>query len=172
MKTQIMLDIETLGKNPGSVIVSLGAVKFDHKGVGETYYTRIDPESCIQAGLKMDASTVIWWMQQNDSARREICQVGQGLTLALKEFSEWIGGTNPEVWGNGATFDNVLVSEAYRICDMKRPWRYPDERCYRTVKNMFPSVPMQLSGAAHNALDDARNQAEHLIAIMKAFKVW
>lgn len=167
-----MLDIETLGKNPGSVIVSLGAVKFDHKGVGDTYYTRIDPDSCVRVGLRMDASTVIWWMQQNDSARREICQPGQSIQHALKEFSDWIGGTNPEVWGNGATFDNVLVSEAYLACDIKRPWRYPDERCYRTVKNMFPSVPMQLSGTAHNALDDARNQAEHLIAIMKAFKVW
>lgn len=167
-----MLDIETLGKNPGSVIVSIGAVKFDKNTVTESYYTRVDPESCVKAGLKMDASTVIWWMQQNDAARREICQIGQPLTLALKEFSDWIGGVNPEVWGNGATFDNVLVSEAYRICEMNRPWRYPDERCYRTVKNMFPSVPMQLTGTAHNALDDARNQAEHLMAIMKAYKVW
>lgn len=172
MKTQIMLDLETLGKHPGSVIVSIGAVKFDDKKILESFYTRVDPESCVEAGLRMDASTVLWWMGQNEPARKEICQLGQSLSHALNEFRTFVGGADPEVWGNGATFDNVLLSEAYRVAKIARPWKYHNERCYRTVKNMFPSVPLQLTGTAHNALDDATAQAEHLIAIMKAYKVW
>lgn len=43
----MMIDIETLGTRPGSVILSVGAVMFDRHGVGhgETFYMNVERES-------------------------------------------------------------------------------------------------------------------------------
>jgi inhibitor of KinA sporulation pathway (predicted exonuclease) len=35
------------------------------------------------------------------------------------------------------------------------------------VKNLHPEITMNRTGTHHNALDDARNQAQHLIDIFK-----
>ncbi len=69
------------------------------------------------------------------------------------------------MWGNGSDFDNTLLEEAYRATGIKPPWRFTGNRCYRTVKNLFPDVWVDPVGTAHNALDDATYQANHLIAI-------
>lgn len=69
------------------------------------------------------------------------------------------------VWGNGSDFDNVILRNAYAAIGSTYPWRYNDNMCYRTIKNLAPDVKMARQGVHHNALDDARSQALHLIAI-------
>jgi DNA polymerase III epsilon subunit-like protein len=66
----VMVDLETFGNNSHSVIVSIGAVVFDKNGTYETFYRLIDAESCVRVGLKMDVSTVQWWIMQD--ARHEM----------------------------------------------------------------------------------------------------
>ncbi len=162
-----MTDLETLGNKPGSVIVALGAVKFNLDGVYETFYERVDAQSCVALGLQIDVSTVMWWMKQSDAARQEITKAGSALPGVLVRFTQWVGLAEAEMWGNGASFDNVLLADAYERAMLPRPWKYFNDRCYRTMKAMRPDVPMQRTGTAHNALDDARSQAEHLITILK-----
>ena len=161
-----MLDLETLGNKPGSVIVAIGAVKFGHGEILETFYERVDAESCVQLGLRMDVSTVLWWMNQSDAARKEITQPGGQLSEVLLRFSSWVKDPDAEVWGNGASFDNVLLSDAYDRAQLPRPWTYRNDRCYRTVKSLHPEVPMARGGTHHNALDDATAQALHLMAMV------
>lgn len=170
--TQIMLDLETLGNSPNSVIISLGAVKFTNE-ITESYYALISPQSCVDVGLTMDVSTVIWWMNQSEKAR-EIFKISTlPIGDVLYDFTSWIGGEDPkkiEMWGCGSDFDNVILENAYQKCNLKVPWRYSGNRCYRTMKNLFPNVKMpekdKLS-VDHNALWDATNQALHLIEIQK-----
>ena len=60
-----MVDIETLGVSNNSVILSLAAVEFN-KSTGETgkkFYKKISIESCLEAGLVIDADTLQWWME-------------------------------------------------------------------------------------------------------------
>ena len=66
-------------------------------------------------GLVIDAATVVWWMQQSAESRIEIA-AGGGKPLAdvLGEFAAWLGEEPTEIWGNGASFDNVLLDEAFR----------------------------------------------------------
>jgi DNA polymerase III epsilon subunit-like protein len=42
MTTQIMLDLETLGKSAGSVIVAIGAVKFWGGLILDSFHARVD----------------------------------------------------------------------------------------------------------------------------------
>ena len=165
MRTNVMVDIETLGKGNNAVILSIGAVKFDPWGhsVEESFYVAIDPESCQVHGLKLDASTVMWWMQDERNAARTLMVKDRRVNLAdaLYGFTDWFGEDKP-VWGNGATFDNVILTSAYNACGIERPWMYWSDKCYRTVKGMAPSVKLVREGTYHNALDDAISQAKHL----------
>lgn len=162
----VMVDLETLGNGSNAAIIALGAVEFDPAtGLGREFLMNIDPQSCVDAGLQMDVSTVMWWMQQSDAARAAFKRPGSPLDVVLGEFSSWFP-SGATLWGNGATFDNAILSNAYRAIGAKQPWAYWNDRCYRTLKNLFPHVEMQRSGTHHNALDDAKTQALHAVKIM------
>lgn len=166
----VMVDLETLGNNSHSVITSMGAVMFDPNNGNEdfthTFYRVVDPQTYVDAGMKVDVSTIMWWMQQSEQARNAICNPGESLKSVLDMFTNWYpkGGL---FWGNGATFDNVILSNAYMLSGLKKPWGYSDDRCYRTLKNLYPRVAVNQEGTYHNALDDAINQAKHLVKIFK-----
>ena len=167
-KRHVMVDLETLGNNSNAVIISIGAVAFDldsNETFSDTFYSIIDPESCVRSGLKMDVSTVMWWMKQSDQARKAFEKEGSPLIEVLFGFAAWYP-EGAKFWGNGATFDNVILSNAYSACDMKKPWGYADDRCYRTVKALYPDVKVERVGVYHNAVDDAVTQAKHLVAML------
>ena len=163
----IMLDLETLGNNPNSVIVAIGAVAFDSNGITDEFYCAVDSESCVQSGLTMDASTVEWWMEQSVEARAVFADENKvSIQQALLNFSEFCG-KDDFVWGNGASFDNVILSNAYKKCRLPQPWMFWNDRCYRTIKSIYRNLALQRIGTYHNALHDAESQARHLIEINK-----
>lgn len=162
-----MIDLETFGTAPGSVLLSIGAVKFDRHSIHkDTFYRRIDPNSCVHAGMKIDIPTIMWWLNQSAEARREISLPGEDLRSVLAGFNVWMPSPlDCNVWGNGADFDGPLLAAAYAAIGLPLPWKFYNSRCYRTMKNLFPQIEMQRSGTHHNALDDATSQAWHLTQI-------
>jgi len=168
MTTQhIMIDLETLGTRPGSIVLTIGAVKFSKLGVGKKFYRAICEADSSANGLSSDPSTVEWWSKQSPEAREAAFLGTESLREALLAFTDFCGADVIRVWGNGSDFDNVLLEEAYRAAELGVPWKFTGNRCYRTVKNLFPKVTVPSVGTAHNALDDAIYQANHLIAISK-----
>jgi hypothetical protein len=166
----VMLDLETLGNGSRAVIISIGAVEFDPvAGLGREFYSNVSPESCVSAGLEIDASTVMWWMKQSEEARAAFKIPGGALAAVLQSFKSWFPA-GAVVWGNGATFDNVILSNAYRAVGLKQPWHYADDRCYRTLKNLLPEVRQSSVGTAHNALDDAKFQALHAAKLLQVIR--
>jgi exodeoxyribonuclease VIII len=170
--TRVCVDLESLGTRPGSIITSIGATKFDENGpYGEPFYMRIDMQSCVDAGLLIDVDTVKWWMKQSEDARAEFQKASFPITDVLKDLTAWMLqdlklGSFLELWGNGANFDNNLLGEAYRRCGLTQPWMFWNDRCYRTLKAMYPHIKMPARvGAHHNALDDAISQVNHLILL-------
>lgn len=167
----VMVDLETMGNGPQAAITAIGAMEFARGSadLGESFYVTIDLESSVAHGGVMDASTVLWWMQQSEAARAEFKRKGMDIVDALCKFDAWLQRRAPKkelrIWGNGATFDNVILRSAYVNCLLPVPWMYYNDRCYRTMKNEHPEVPFRSVGVAHNALDDAKAQALHLQAI-------
>lgn len=169
----IMLDLETLSSEPDAAIVSIGLCTFSAFGPGDfrpsTYYTAVRPKSAQAFGGRIDASTVAWWMRQSESAREIFAAEGKSITDALLEVTAFVRGfARPKIWGNGASFDNVVLRQAYKRLSIEAPWEWRDDRCYRTLKNMRPDVPFEPFGTAHNALDDAIAQARHAERIFAA----
>ena len=176
----IMLDLETMGTRPNAPIVAIGAVGFQfhrqHKdggvqtgGISHSFYEVIDLAWAVRDGAVIDPETVIWWLKQSDEARTAITRRGIEPKVALDRFAHWMNSIGPEgVWGNGASFDNVILSETYARLGRKTPWPFWMDRCYRTLKAAYPNVPYERAGTHHNALDDAKTQALHLLEIDKA----
>lgn len=167
----LMLDLETMDTGPNAAIIAIGAVGFDldEGKIGTKFYQVVDLASAVKGGGVIDPSTVLWWMQQSDEARRQFTRGGVPLEEAPTSFSEWIKhALQPDVrvWGNGAAFDNVILRSAYERAGMTAPWSHWADRCYRTVKSQYPGVKIERVGTYHNAVDDAESQARHLIAML------
>ena len=170
MKNRMMLDIETLGNKPGAVIVSIGAVRFDMgHGIVDEFAVVIDPIDAESRGLRLDAATVLWWFEQSEEARAGwLAADAVKLEYALMALHGWMvqGGEDMEVWCKGAAFDAPLLEAAFAVCGVPVPWQYWKVKCYRTVAKEWREVSVGLlSGVAHDALDDARHQALHLLQI-------
>ena len=171
--THIMLDLETMGNRSNSVIVSIAAVPFNlETGIyaNNYFYERIDFQSCLDVGLKVQGSTILWWMQQNEEARKEICKPANKIHLALRNLEIYLNsfGSNFEIWGNGARFDMGLLQDAYHACSYdKLPWKFGNERDVRTLVSLAPHIKEQTSnvGVAHNPVDDCIFQINYCCAI-------
>ena len=161
------LDLETLGTRPGDTILSICACLFDiDKGIYSEMHISINQESSKAAGLRAQKSTIEWWSQQSPEAKAAAFKGEYSLESALKNFQMWLPD-NALVYGNGANFDNALLSAAYRAMKMEQPWRFWNDRCYRTIASMFMKYKTERVGTYHNALDDAKTQALRLIAMAK-----
>lgn len=172
LNEHFMVDLETLGNGSNAMIVAIGACSLLAPKEGPTFYQVIDPE--LSDG-DIDPSTVKWWMGQSDEARKSLLtQDSVPLREALARFSLFLNHSlvpeeNRHIWGNGATFDNVILASAYRRNVIPRPWAFWGDRCYRTLKNLHPDIPLpKRTGTHHNALDDAITQAEHARMILEA----
>ena len=75
MATHGMIDLETLGVEPDSVIITLGAVKFDpfsNKEPDNGLYLRCDiEEQSEKYGRSIDDNTLEWWSRQKKEIKDE-----------------------------------------------------------------------------------------------------
>lgn len=182
----IMVDLETMGTTPGSVILSIGAVAFDPdmkeaiepENPAQTFHQHISLKNSLARGFLTSADTTLWWMNQSEEARSNIIR-GQvnayGVSDTLSMYSSWVLQHEESLdeivmWGNGASFDNALLSKAYEMVGMRQPWQFYNDRCYRTKKADYPNIKLVREGTHHNALHDAISQAKHLQVILQAAK--
>lgn len=172
MQDHIMIDIETLGTTPGSVITSIGFVRFNLEGIIIADEVGIDITSSLNHGCTVDGETIKWWMKQSDSARstfnsHKVFHPANALAI-LANFIK--ASEDVLVWGNGATFDLVLLADMYRKVGFNTPWGHRQERCFRTLKALCPHITDEAEEpgkyVSHNALHDALRQAEHAIRIL------
>lgn len=165
--THVMLDLETLSTRHDAMILSIGAVKFDASNVLDRFEVTINPESSERYGRHISASTTMWWMDGERTPAREHLLDAPKVDLpdALYGFAEWFGSESLPVWGNAATFDNAILRSAYAAIGEEEPWKFWDDRCYRTVKNLAPEIKLKRVGTYHKAVDDADSQAVHLMTI-------
>lgn len=172
----VMIDIETLGKEPGCVVLTIGAVAFDfdQDTLGDSFYVAISPESASHHGLTIDTSTIMWWLKQSDEARAALsASDAKPLEEAMMALREFIIGVRQtantrdfEIWANDPDFDLAILKAAFKAVDINPPWAFWESRSVRTnlangkrisgkdARKLYPRT-----GTYHNALDDAKYQA-------------
>lgn len=185
----VMLDIETFDTRTSAVVLSIGAVFFCpfEPALGETFYVELvdDIDGQVAMGRTVALSTVRWWLQQEDAARQlfssDLTRASRRATTvdALEQFKSFLGASGgpaaTRVWGNGAEFDNAIVASLYETYGQSAPWRFYNNRCFRTLKNLNndPHQTLQrFDGVKHNALDDAIHQAISAKRLLKPLRLW
>jgi hypothetical protein len=163
-----MIDLETLSTAGDAAIVQIGLAPFwiDGEGLAATgRQIDVDPQTCIDAGFRVDWSTLHWWMMQSQEARDALPRPELGLPIQtalglvqsyLTELQRDIPGAERiYVWSNGATFDIPILSNAFRKFGMPDPWGYADARDTRTLSMLALNAVKPKPAVKHRALDDA-----------------
>ncbi|EEW8443644.1 ATPase [Escherichia coli] len=175
----LMVDLEAMGNGPYAPVISIGAVFFDPNTgeTGEEFSVNISLESSMRYRARPDASTILWWMEQSEEARKSLTSNTQELSTALSWLSEFIiknaNHKLVQVWGNGASFDCVILRNSYSLTGQPVPWQWWNDRDVRTIVELGkvigfdPKRDMPFKGTRHNALDDAIHQAKYVSAIWK-----
>ncbi|ENA2056414.1 3'-5' exoribonuclease, partial [Escherichia coli] len=170
----LMIDLETMGKNPDAPINALAGKFFDPATgeMGPEFSKTIDLDT---AGGVIDRDTIKWWLKQSREAQSALLTDEIPLDDALLQLREFIDENSGEffvqVWGNGANFDNVILRRSYERQEIPCPWRYTNDRDVRTivalglVMDFDARSVITFEGERHNALHDARYQAKYVSAI-------
>ncbi|HGW7640859.1 TPA: 3'-5' exoribonuclease, partial [Escherichia coli] len=170
----LMIDLETMGKNPDAPIISIDAIFFDPQtgDMGPEFSKTIDLET---AGGVIDRDVIKRWLKQSREAQSAIMTDEIPLDDALLQLREFIDENSGEffvqVWGNGANFENTILRRSYERQGIPCPWRYYNDRDVRTIVELGKAIDFDartaipFEGERHNALDDARYQAKYVSVI-------
>jgi exodeoxyribonuclease VIII len=183
----IMLDIETLGVDIDAPVISVGAVVFfpGSLEVSDSKQWNIsDIDVQIDLGRKLNYPTVKWWLNQSKEAIDKTFNSENAISTSemLDQFhmfcltdgggNVW-GYKNIFIWGNGNTFDNVIMRSLYKTFKKDYPAPYQNDLDLRTIKwlsrNNMPHVDDV--GTGHNAVDDAMYQVNLLNAILEKVSI-
>lgn len=179
-----MADIETPATGKNAAILAVGSVMFDPKSgtTGAEFYRNIELKSCTDVGLEMDASTFYFWIGEkgktNQQARDALLEDRVTLTEFCQEWFDWVKGNGAKsLWGNGITFDNELLRNAYRAAGEKFPFHWTADMDVRTLVSLYRRAGHTLNkskdreGVYHHALDDAKHQAKYVGTILRALNM-
>ena len=163
--TDVMIDLETLATSTDAAILTIGAVKFDPFGKDieepdmDSFYVKVDLDSCHDLGLAVSDDTVAWWANQSKEAQEEAFGTDNRVHIrdAFDQLYKFCWGAK-RVWSNGSGFDIVICETVFKRLQKACPWNFWQTRDCRTAFDLGinPNRPPVLQ---HHALQDAWNQA-------------
>jgi len=169
-----MIDLETLGTRSYSVFLSIAAIQFDPNTgqIGNTFRCNINLESAIKAGLRIDSSTLEWWLTQRPEIMKRMFDDPIELKDALEQLAKFFSANKIfSPWGNSAGFDLGLLADAYSIAGMPPlPWKFWNEMCYRTMAKLVPST-IEKPKNAHDPIVDCEYQIKVLCNVLQTLKI-
>lgn len=179
----IMWDIESLDLTPKAVATQIAFVAFDLDDP-ETHVREVEEYLPIQPQLILNrtisASTLIWWMGQDDAARSrfknsegddfdELTALVQSVNRKYLQVVE--GADEVEVWARGPQFDLVVLESLFGDLGQPVPWKYNQVMDLRTTMKLAglssADVPMPAGLVAHHALSDCKYQILCLVEAVR-----
>lgn len=163
MTTSVMLDLETLGTQPGCVILTLGAVKFNEyslKEPGPGLYLRIDADEQIERGREVQDDTLAWWLRQAEDVREEALGPDDRVSVEsmYKQLNRFLVGVD-NIWCQGPVFDIAILENLYRQYGWPTPWQFWQISDSRTLFKAHGDPRVKGKVGLHNALEDCVSQA-------------
>jgi hypothetical protein len=164
--TDVMIDLETLATSTDAAILTIGAVKFDPFGKDveepamDSFYVRVNIDSCNDINLHVDDGTIEWWANQDAAVKEEAFGDGADrvhIREAMERLYKFCWGAK-RVWSNGAAFDIPICETAFKRLNKAVPWSFWQVRDVRTAFDLGIN-PNRPPVTKHHALEDAWNQA-------------
>jgi hypothetical protein len=174
MARHCMIDMETLDTAPSTVILTIGAVIFDPKGMGVIETIDLRPtmeDQTDEFNRTINDATLEWWGKQSPEAINEA--MGDQGRIPYREAMEklykfcW---NVDKVWANGSVFDIIIAENSFRELGMQAPWQFYNVRDCRTIYEIAGvSLKDTKYGTktTHKAVEDATHQA---LVIQDAYK--
>jgi len=171
----VMVDLETLGTKPNSLMLTIGAVRFNPwaddsvlngPNKMDSFYRRLSFESFEGTDHVIDDATLEWWSKQSEEVRAEAFaeEDRQPLAEVLRDFHKWCGGVDA-IWANGTGFDLNILEHFSRELKRGVAWNYWQARDARTLYALVPGLERPRT-AAHHALWDCWSQ---VVGVQRAF---
>ena len=167
----IMLDIETLGMDSNSLVVSISAVAFDLKSnkIGDKFEIGLKKDEQLEKGAVVDQDSLRWWDKQSDDAKAMLKMLDKhNIKFALETFNKWIcdyseNSEKVNLWGNGASFDNVIINNLYKRHDIEFVVPYWCNRDVRTLVYLANIDPREYEflGTKHHGISDCLHQIRY-----------
>lgn len=177
----LMVDIETMGTGSTSAIIQLGACYFNRKTgkVGKTFLENVSLDSSMFYGCTVNASTIEWWMKQENKSWLEEPKV-QSIADTLCKFSDflsWNGKNNilnkVYVWSH-STFDIPILMNAYKAIQYSAPFHYRMTRDLRTLTHLAGNKlnedikEKHYKEDVHNALADCKYRVKYCVECLNS----
>lgn len=182
----VSIDLETAGLGTNAPIIAIGAVRFVPQHCNQILHGDNHEFHCavnLVGQPPIDPSTFYWWLEQSKQAQVAALESKDGLSLgnALRALWQWLQA-DTQVIGHKSNFtgklwirgdrDAVWLEEAYKREGIKLPYTFRNVQDQRTMVEFAEERGMIMphrSGVAHDALEDARYQAECLQMIFEKY---
>ena len=144
-----------------------------------SFYRVVDIEDSVKWCPAMEGGTLKWWLGQKAEALQALV-AGEAVLLrnALTDLANYATDRSaysplPKhyrphipaakvVWAKGPDFDCKILQHACEAVSIPYPFHFSNHRCVRTIIDVaFPDPDQrpEFTGVAHDARDDAINQA-------------
>lgn len=180
----VMIDTETLGLTPGSVVRTVSLVEFEpHTGkTGRKQTWVINLQDSIKAGFRIEAGTLKWWMMKSEEARKAFVSSPENeisLVSFVSEFEQWFKqyGDKVALWGLQIDFDPAMIRPYlayYHMFIMREdsynlPW---NRKCMVDVRPFMEAYrcihPEQQT--VHTSMDDCMMQIDAVAEIFRSLE--
>lgn len=188
-----MLDIETLGIEPNSIVTELGIYTFskNESYTSASLYCRVGITDQVRAGRTMSSNTLISHFEKNavnfleyiDADKSNIGDALSALKLFVEAEKRKMPGCKIYIWANSPIFDIIILKDLYKSLGYpieetifnEDLFKYQTIMDYRTIINLIDKEDLNLikqeveseseEGSYHNALYDAIYQSKVLTKI-------
>ena len=164
-KDNFVIDIETLGNVPGSIILEVGCVKFN-PSTGEILdeiLVSFDQEESVRHGFITTPSTLKWWSKQPCFSMVLNRVPKSTLNAGLSQLFNFIGYPNDAIiWANSPIFDISLLQCYYdKFAFLDYPWKPWNLRDIRTLVELVGVN--KATANTHGALEHCKNQVDWIV---------
>lgn len=181
-KLDVMLDIETLGTKPGSIITQISAVAFniDTREKLEQFDCKLDLKTLGDEVL-VNIDTLKFWTRNDSNSRylHSLLKTDNGVSPEimahkLYNFFKELETTYElplNIWGNGCLFDNQFIYDLFETYGIKNPIRYSNNMDLRTLLYTLENITGITKTTVlanckneyqHNALEDCKSQIDQV----------
>jgi hypothetical protein len=167
----VMIDFETLSTDTKCQVLSIGLVAFDYTKTYAELYIVFNIEEQHKMGRVASEDTKAWWGKQSAEARGVLVEAStctRSVRKDLERVYDFIAKYDKvKVWGNGSGFDVNILEDLFKQVQIQIPWKFWDVRDLRTfVQFVGKEWGLPKNPTGHNALSDAKWQAQYIISKM------
>lgn len=168
----LMIDIETLGTETSSVVLSVGYAVFNEDKVLNSWHMSLEFPEQMSAGRTVNPDTIGWWLQRSPEIVKRAFSQEHGVDELYHSLADTI--LNCEIghfWANSPSFDLIILESLFKgVLGLPSPMGFRKWLDCRTL-GFVTGSKIPRSENQHDAEADAVDQAQWVIDQMQLLEL-